>query len=131
MTSPRLYVAPARPERQTRVDAREEHRYPGGRLEDFFESTVRESLLGAEPDGLLSLINDLHSQMCAPSVSEHPQSCRDASSTGSEEEHDLDLSVGAGTCEDHSTLGPLGPQPPSSVFSTDFLDSFDLQILTV
>lgn len=100
-------------------------------MEDFLESTVGESLLEAEPDELLSLINDLHSQMCAPSLSERPPSCRDASSAGTGEELDLDLTVGAATCEDHSTLGPLGPQPPSSVFSTDFLDSFDLQILTV
>lgn len=124
-------MTPARSKRQAWVDAREEQRCPSGRLEDFLESTVGESLLEAEPDGLLSLIDDLHSQMCAPSVSEHPPSRRDASSTGTEEEHDLDLTVGAVTCEDHSSLGPLGLQPPSSVFSTDFLDSFDLQILTV
>lgn len=124
MPSPLPYVTPARSERQVR----KEQQSPGGRLEDFL---VRESLLEAEPDGLSSLINDLHSQMCAPSDSERPPSCRDASSTEAEEEHDLDVTVGAVTCEDHSTLGPLGPQPPSSVFSTDFLDSFDLQILTI
>lgn len=120
-----------RSERQNWVDVREEHQCPSGRLEDFLESTAGESLLEVEPDELLSLINDLHSQVCAPSVLECPPSCRDASSTATEEEHDLDLTVGAAMCEDHSTLGPLGPQPPSSVFSTDFLDSFDLQILTV
>lgn len=124
-------MTPVISERQTRVDAREEHRCPGGRSEDCLESTVGESLLEVEPGGLWSLINDLHSQTCAPSVSERPPSPRDASSTGTEEEHDLDLTVGAAMCEDNSTLGPLGPQPPSSVFSTDFLDSFDLQMLTV
>lgn len=100
-------------------------------MEDFFESTIEEGLLEEEPDGLLSLIDDLRSRMCAPSISGHPPSRMNASSSGTEEEHDLDLSVGAATFEDQSTLGPLGPQPPSSVFSADLLDSFDLQILTV
>lgn len=94
-------------------------------MEDFLESTAEETLLGAEPDGLLSLIDDLHGQMCGP------PSSRDASSTESEEEHELDLTVEGVRCNENSTLGPLVPPPPSSVFSTDFLDNFDLQTLMV
>lgn len=100
-------------------------------MEDFLENTGGETLLGAEPDGLLSLIDDLHGHMCAPSVLEHPLSPRETSNIEMEEEHDLDLTMGGVRCEDTSTLGPLVPQPPFSVFSTDFLDSFDLQMLTV
>uniref|UniRef100_A0A667Y7F2 Uncharacterized protein n=3 Tax=Myripristis murdjan TaxID=586833 RepID=A0A667Y7F2_9TELE len=40
----------------------------------------------------------------------------------------LDLSMGEGASEETPALAPLGPQTPPSVFSTDFLDSSDLQI---
>uniref|UniRef100_A0A672Z1Z7 Uncharacterized protein n=2 Tax=Sphaeramia orbicularis TaxID=375764 RepID=A0A672Z1Z7_9TELE len=40
----------------------------------------------------------------------------------------LDLTMGEKTTEDSPTLAPLGSQTPQSVFSTDFLDSYDLQI---
>lgn len=125
LTPPCLCLTPTTPERQTGVDTKEEGRCPGGCLEGFLESTAGETLLGAEPDGLLSLIDDLYSQMCAP------PSSGDASSTDSEEEHELDLTVEGARCNENSTLGPLLPPPPSSVFSTDFLDNFDLQTLMV
>lgn len=100
-------------------------------MEDFLESTARETLLRVEPDGFLSLIDDLHSQMCAPSIVELPPSSREPSSMEIEEERELELAVGGVRCDDNSTPGPLIPQPPFRVFSTDFLDSFDLQTLTV
>lgn len=128
VTSPCPFLTHARSELQAWTGETDEQHGSGGRLEDSIDG---ENLLGAEPYGLLSFIDDMHSQMCFPGISEHSPSPRDASSTGTEEEHELDLTVWEVKCEDYSTLGPLVPQPPSSVFSTDFLDSFDMQMLSV
>ncbi|XP_044035205.1 myocardin related transcription factor Ab isoform X5 [Siniperca chuatsi] len=54
-----------------------------GRLEDFLESTTGAPLLGVEPDGGLTLIDDLHSQMLStPSILDHPPSPMDTSDLG-------------------------------------------------
>ncbi|XP_056144320.1 myocardin-related transcription factor A-like [Lampris incognitus] len=116
-----------------------------GRLEDFLESTTGKPLLGVEPGGLLTLIDDLHSQMLStPSILDHPPSPMDTDDLGynsveppgglgfGEQRLDsmewLDLTLGEGVSEETPTLAPLAPQTPASVFSTDFLDSSDLQI---
>ncbi|XP_041812553.1 myocardin-related transcription factor A-like isoform X2 [Chelmon rostratus] len=106
-----------------------------GRLEDFLESTTGKPLLGVEPGGLLTLIDDLHSQMlCTPSILDHPPSPMDTFDMVVEGEHGLDsmdwldLTMGGVRGEETPTLAPLGPQTPPSVFSTDFLDSYDVQI---
>lgn len=126
------------------------------RLEDFLESTTGSPLLGAELDGALTLIDDLHSQMLStPSILDHPPSPMDTSdlgfsahSTGLDFDHSLDsmdwLDVstvgnssgargtrggGGGDGGDGGTdLAPLAPHTPPSVFSTDFLDGTDLQL---
>ncbi|XP_069374007.1 myocardin related transcription factor Ab isoform X15 [Paralichthys olivaceus] len=55
----------------------------GGRLEDFLESTTGAPLLGVEPDGALTLIDDLHSQMLStPSILDHPPTPMDTSDLG-------------------------------------------------
>ncbi|XP_038125108.1 myocardin related transcription factor Ab isoform X3 [Cyprinodon tularosa] len=132
----------------------------GGRLEDFLESTTGAPLLGMEPDGGLTLIDDLHSQMLStPSILDHPPSPMDTSDLGFSPhttELDfgdptldsmdwLDISMGtagggsvengggrgggAGCERDGGTsLTPLAPHAPPSVFSADFLDSSDLQL---
>ncbi|KAG7239468.1 hypothetical protein INR49_028939 [Caranx melampygus] len=106
-----------------------------GRLEDFLESTTGKPLLGVEPGGLLTLIDDLHSQMlCTPSILDHPPSPMDIFDMEAESEQGLDsmdwldLTMGEAKEEEPPTLAPLVPQTPPSVFSTDFLDSYDLQI---
>ncbi|XP_067343813.1 myocardin related transcription factor Ab isoform X5 [Channa argus] len=54
-----------------------------GRLEDFLESTTGAPLLGMEPDGGLTLIDDLHSQMLStPSILDHPPSPMDTTDLG-------------------------------------------------
>lgn len=105
-----------------------------GRLEDFLESTTGKPLLGVEPGGLLTLIDDLHSQMlCTPSILDHPPSPMDTSNLAEEGDHELnsmdwlDLGMGEVRGAETPSLGPLGPQTPPSVFSTDFLDAYDLQ----
>lgn len=137
----------------------------GGRLEDFLESTTGSPLLGVEPDGGLTLIDDLHNQMLStPSILDHPPSPMDTSDLGfsahsagldfSDHALDsmdwLDISMvggggsggragggsgvgggreGGGVGGDGGTsLAPLAPHTPPSVFSTDFLDSTDLQL---
>ncbi|XP_068435278.1 myocardin-related transcription factor A-like isoform X2 [Clinocottus analis] len=116
---------------QTLADAIEEKRHlssaESGRLEDFLESTTGKPLLGVEPGGLLTLIDDLHSQMlCTPSILDHPLSPMDTFDLATEGEHGLDgmdwldLTMGGERGEESSTLAPLGPQTPQSVFSTDF-----------
>uniref|UniRef100_UPI003AAD08F1 myocardin-related transcription factor A-like n=1 Tax=Centroberyx gerrardi TaxID=166262 RepID=UPI003AAD08F1 len=139
----------ARGEPQTPATAAEERLRLGntgsGRLEDFLESTTGKPLLGAEPGGPLTLIDDLHSQMLStPSILDHPMSPMDTYELGytaadppgglgfGEQGLDsmdwLDLTMGDGGGEETPTLAPLGPQTPTSVFSADFLDSSDLQI---
>lgn len=126
------------------------------RLEDFLESTTGSPLLGAELDGALTLIDDLHSQMLSTaSILDHPPSPMDTSdlgfsthSAGLDFDHSLDsmdwLDIstvgnssgargtrggGGGDGGDGGTdLAPLAPHTPPSVFSTDFLDSTDLQL---
>ncbi|XP_068160828.1 myocardin related transcription factor Ab isoform X3 [Antennarius striatus] len=131
-----------------------------GRLEDFLESTTGAPLLGVEPDGGLTLIDDLHSQMLSmPSILDHPSSPMDTSDLGfpthstgldfgdpSLDSMDwLDISMvgsvsggregsgggrgrGGGASDGGTSLAPLAPHTPPSVFSTDFLDSTDLQL---
>ncbi|XP_034535196.1 myocardin-related transcription factor A-like, partial [Notolabrus celidotus] len=121
---------------QTRADTTDEKQLICfGRLEDFLESTTGKPLLGVEPGGALTLIDDLHSQMlCSSSILDHPPSPRDGFDRAAEGERGpegmdwLDLDVGGMKGEESVTLDPLGPQSPPSVFSTDFLDSADLQI---
>lgn len=133
-----------------------------GRLEDFLESTTGTSLLGMEPDGGLTLIDDLHSQMLSTSsILDHPPSPMDTSDLGfSPHSSGLDFGdpsldsmewldipmVGsaAGGNDGHgggregggatgerdagTSLAPLAPHTPPSVFSADFLDSTDLHL---
>ncbi|XP_074552463.1 myocardin-related transcription factor A-like [Halichoeres trimaculatus] len=124
------------PESQTQADTMDEKQYIScGRLEDFLESTSGTPLLGVELGGGLTLIDDLHSQMlCSSSILDHPPSPMDVFDTAAKGEQELDgmdwldLHVGGIKEEETVTLDPLGPQTPPSVFSTDFLDSIDLQI---
>ncbi|XP_068610376.1 myocardin related transcription factor Ab [Brachionichthys hirsutus] len=131
-----------------------------GRLEDFLESTTGAPLLGAEPDGGLTLIDDLHSQMLSmPSILDHPSSPMDTSDLGFSTHSTgldfgdpnldsmdwLDISMvggvgggregsgggrgrAGGASDGGTSLAPLAPHTPPSVFSTDFLDSTDLQL---
>ncbi|XP_064844185.1 myocardin-related transcription factor B-like isoform X2 [Oncorhynchus masou masou] len=117
-----------------------------GRLEDFLESTTGKPLLGVEPGGPLTLIDDLHSQMLStPSILDHTSSPMDtyelsgytANPPGLDfEDHALDsmdwLDITMGGASNEiaglAPLGPLGPHTPPSVFSADFLDSSDLQL---
>ncbi|XP_019108833.1 myocardin related transcription factor Ab isoform X3 [Larimichthys crocea] len=129
-----------------------------GRLEDFLESTTGAPLLGVEPDGGLTLIDDLHSQMLStPSILDHPPSPMDTSDLGFSPHSTgldfgdptldsmdwLDISMvgsasggsggggrggGGGAGDGGTSLAPLAPHTPPSVFSTDFLDSTDLQL---
>ncbi|XP_041829812.1 myocardin related transcription factor Ab isoform X3 [Melanotaenia boesemani] len=132
-----------------------------GRLEDFLESTTGAPLLGMEPDGGLTLIDDLHNQMLStPSILDHPPSPMDTSDLGFSPHSTgldfgdptldsmdwLDISMvgstnggsegsgvgregGALSERDGGTsLAPLAPHTPPSVFSVDFLDSTDLQL---
>ncbi|GAA6219985.1 myocardin related transcription factor Ab isoform X3 [Lates japonicus] len=137
-----------------------------GRLEDFLESTTGAPLLGVEPDGGLTLIDDLHSQMLStPSILDHPPSPMDTSDLGFSPHSTaldfgdptldsmdwLDISMvgsasggsgvgggggrgggggggGAGEGVGGTSLAPLAPHTPPSVFSADFLDSTDLQL---
>ncbi|XP_045929986.1 myocardin-related transcription factor A-like isoform X1 [Micropterus dolomieu] len=126
-------------ELQTLADTTEEKQHVSnsvnGRLEDFLESTTGKPLLGVEPGGLLTLIDDLHSQMlCTPSILNHPSSPMDTFDMAADVEQGLDgmdwldLTMGGDRGEVTPTLAPLAPQTPPSVFSTDFLDTYDLQI---
>ncbi|KAF7654253.1 hypothetical protein LDENG_00071880 [Lucifuga dentata] len=107
-----------------------------GRLEDFLETTTGKPLMGVEPGGLLTLIDDLHSQMLStPSILDQTPSPMDTfdimaeRGLGEQDSMDwLDLTMGGEKAEDTLILAPLGPQTPLSAFSTDFLDSIDLQI---
>ncbi|XP_039509186.1 myocardin-related transcription factor B-like [Pimephales promelas] len=115
-------------------------------LEDFLESTTSAPLLGVEPDGPLTLIDDLHNQMLSTySILDHPQSPMDTSDMSfSPHPANLDFEdpnldgmdwldipgVGGGSnCNGGGMiLAPLSSHTPPSVFSADFLDSSDLQI---
>lgn len=113
------------------------------RLEDFLESTTGSPLLGVEPDGPLTLIDDLHNQMLSTSsILDHPHSPMDTSElsfsphpTSLDFEDNvldsmdwLDLSMGGGSSTGGTVLVPLNSLTPPSVFSADFLDSSDLQL---
>ncbi|XP_056285685.1 myocardin related transcription factor Ab isoform X4 [Pseudoliparis swirei] len=126
-----------------------------GRLEDFLEITTGGPLLGVEPGGGLTLIHDLHSQMLStPSILDHRSSPMDMCDLGFSPHSAgldfcdptldsmdwLDISMvgggggagggrgGAGDGDGGTSLAPLAPHTPPSVFSTDFLDSSDLQL---
>ncbi|CAB1438111.1 unnamed protein product [Pleuronectes platessa] len=128
-----------------------------GRLEDFLESTTGAPLLGVEPDGALTLIDDLHSQMLStPSILDHPSTPMDTSDLGFSPHSTgldfgdptldsmdwLDISMvgsasggsgggrgdSGGRGDGGTSLAPLAPHTPPSVFSADFLDSTDLQL---
>uniref|UniRef100_A0A9J8AI44 Myocardin related transcription factor Ab n=1 Tax=Cyprinus carpio carpio TaxID=630221 RepID=A0A9J8AI44_CYPCA len=117
-----------------------------GRLEDFLESTTGAPLLGVEPDGPLTLIDDLHNQMLSTSsILDHPSSPMDTSDLSfsphpaSLDFEDptldgmdwLDIPVVGGGSNSNSggmVLAPLSSHTPPSVFSADFLDSSDLQL---
>ncbi|CAJ1075963.1 myocardin-related transcription factor A-like [Xyrichtys novacula] len=126
----------AQPEFRTLEDTtKEKQDISHGRLEDFLESTMGNPLLGVEPGCTLTLIDDLHSQMlCTPSILDHPSSPMDTFDKAAKEEQGLDsmdwldFDVGGLKGSEAMTLDPLGPHTPPGVFSTDFLDSSDLQV---
>ncbi|XP_078093741.1 myocardin-related transcription factor A-like isoform X2 [Mustelus asterias] len=112
------------------------------RLEDFLVSSTGVPLLSVDNDGTepLSLIDDLHNQMLSSSsILEHPHSPMDTSDmhftadsagltldladTNLDNMEWLDLTMGSSSVG----LAPLSSVTPS-VFSTDFLDSHDLQL---
>ncbi|TRY77527.1 hypothetical protein DNTS_028242, partial [Danionella cerebrum] len=117
-----------------------------GRLEDFLESTTGTPLLGVEPDGPLTLIDDLHNQMLSTSsILDHPPSPMDTSDLSFSshpasldfEDATLDgmdwldipgVTTGSGCNGGNMVLAPLSSHTPQSVFSADFLDSPDLQL---
>ncbi|XP_060795808.1 myocardin related transcription factor Ab isoform X2 [Neoarius graeffei] len=124
-------------------DAQHQSCSGSGRLEDFLESTTGSPLLGVEPDGPLTLIDDLHNQMLSTSsILDHPHSPMDTSElsfsphpTSLDFEDPvldgmdwLDLSMGGGSNAGGTVLVPLSSHTPPSVFSADFLDSSDLQL---
>ncbi|XP_024140010.1 myocardin related transcription factor Ab isoform X3 [Oryzias melastigma] len=124
----------------------------GRRLEDFLEGGPG-GLLGLEPDGGLALMDDLHCHML-----DHPPSPMDTSDLGFSPHSSgldfgdpaldsmdwLDISMGgstggegraaregggvSGERDGGTSLAPLAPHTPQSVFSADFLDSTDLQL---
>ncbi|XP_056627605.1 myocardin related transcription factor Ab isoform X2 [Triplophysa dalaica] len=117
-----------------------------GRLEDFLESSTWTPLLGVEPDGPLTLIDDLHNQMLSTSsILDHPPTPMDTSDLSfsthpaSLDFEDptldgmdwLDIPMGGGGSNCNGAgmvLAPLSSHTPPSVFSADFLDSSDLQL---
>ncbi|XP_051968172.1 myocardin-related transcription factor A-like isoform X2 [Xyrauchen texanus] len=115
-----------------------------GRLEDFLESTTGTPLLGAEPGGPLTLIDDLHNQMLSTSsILDHPSSPMDTSdlsfhptslcfedpTLGGMDWLDIQVGGGSNNCNSGGmVLAPLSSHTPPSVFSADFLDSSDLQL---
>lgn len=127
------------PELQAPADTKAEKQHlnlsSNGRLEDFLESTTGKPLLGVEPGGLLTLIDDLHSQLlCTPSILDHPPFPMDTFDLTGEGQQGLDstdwldLTMDGEKDEETPALAPLGPQTPLSVFSAEFLDSSDLHI---
>ncbi|XP_058627005.1 myocardin-related transcription factor A isoform X2 [Onychostoma macrolepis] len=111
----------------------------GGRLEDFLESTTGKPLLGVEPGGPTTLIVDLHNQMLStPSILDHPRSPMDTCdmSFSSHSPSDLidsapdpmdwlELGMG-GTGGDGPGMVHMNGHNSSSLFSTDFLDTSDM-----
>ncbi|XP_038136238.1 myocardin-related transcription factor A-like isoform X4 [Cyprinodon tularosa] len=104
-------------------------------LEDFLESNTGKSLLGVEPGGLLTLIDDLHSQMLyTASILDIPSAPMSSLDKASDSGQRLDSKgwlsfTTQGESEwESQTLTPLVPQIPPSVFSGEFIDSSDLHI---
>lgn len=122
-------------EHQTVVDTTEEEKHHlSGHLGDILESTTRKPVLGMEPGGLLTLIDELHNQiLCTPSILDHPPSPMNTYNVAVEGEYELDRmdwldhTMVKVKGEETSARGLLAPPTPSSTFSTDFLDNFDLQ----
>ncbi|XP_028842251.1 myocardin-related transcription factor A-like isoform X3 [Denticeps clupeoides] len=115
-----------------------------GRLEDFLETTTGKPLLGVEPGGPPTLIDDLHSEMLSTSsILDHPPSPMDTFEAGYSplppapgldfgdpilDSMDwLDITMGGGGSEVPGVTG-LSSHAPPSLFSTDFLDGPDLQL---
>lgn len=111
----------------------------GGRLEDFLESTTGKPLLGVEPGGPTTLIVDLHNQMLStPSILDHPRSPMDTCDMSFSSHSPSDLIDSAPDPMDWLELGMggTGGEGPgmvhmnghnsSSLFSTDFLDTSDM-----
>ncbi|XP_026861792.2 myocardin related transcription factor Ab isoform X5 [Electrophorus electricus] len=138
-----LHLSPPTPPRsQKPADGPERPCLGTARLEDFLESTTGTPLLGVEPDGPLTLIDDLHNQMLSTSsILDHPPSPMDTGDlsfsphTSSLDFEDptldsmdwLDISMGGGNSSG-TILIPLSSHTPPSVFSADFLDGSDLQL---
>lgn len=142
-----LHLSPTTPPDSTPAyqptNAHHQPRSETGRLEDFLESTTGSPLIGVEPDGPLTLIDDLHNQMLSTSsildhtptpmdtselsFSHHPSSLdfEDPTLDGMDW---LDVSMGGSNSTGGNVLVPLGSHTPPSVFSADFLDSSDLQL---
>ncbi|XP_048847529.1 myocardin-related transcription factor A-like isoform X2 [Brienomyrus brachyistius] len=129
---------PLEGEPQAPVSAEQEVAGTGsGRLEDFLESTTGKPLLGVEPGGPVTLIDDLHSQMLSTSsILDHPPSPMDTcelsftphfGEPGLDGMDWLDITMGVGA-SGLSGVPPLGSHSPPSVFSADFFDSTDLQL---
>ncbi|XP_047214607.1 myocardin-related transcription factor B-like [Girardinichthys multiradiatus] len=99
-----------------------------GRLEDFLESTTGKPLLGVEPGGPLTLIDDLHSQMlCTASILDIPRAPMDTLDTAGDRGRRLDSKDWLGfAIGGESAWETLVPQTAPSVFSADFLDSSNL-----
>ncbi|XP_026074284.1 MKL/myocardin-like protein 1 isoform X2 [Carassius auratus] len=110
-----------------------------GRLEDFLESTTGKPLLGVEPGGPTTLIVDLHNQMLStPSILDHPRSPMDTCDISFSSHSPSDLIDSAPDPMEWMELGMggAGGEGPgmvhmnghesSSLFSTDFLDTSDL-----
>ncbi|KAJ8251590.1 hypothetical protein GJAV_G00222980 [Gymnothorax javanicus] len=152
-SSSRLSPAPAtslqpsegKPQRPPQSSAERDASETGsGRLEDFLESTTGKPLLGVEPGGPLTLIDDLHSQMLStPSILDHPPSPMDTSDlsftphpTGLDFEDPVqdcmdwvDIWTMDGAGSGGPSLAPISScHTPPSVFSADFLDGSDLQL---
>ncbi|KAG8436409.1 hypothetical protein GDO86_007489 [Hymenochirus boettgeri] len=112
-----------------------------GRLEDFLESSTGTPVLQGDQDGPTSvpLIDDLHSQMLSSlAILDHPVSPMDTSDLHfSPVGHSLGLDISEPPLDGMDwfelseppamNLTPLSTTTPS-VFSTDFLDSSDLQL---
>ncbi|KAK1785696.1 hypothetical protein P4O66_019045 [Electrophorus voltai] len=83
-----------------------------GRLEDFLESTTGKPLLGVEPGGHVTLIDELHSQLLStPSILDHPSSPMDTYDLGLPSSHTgLELAESALNSMDWLDLGLSGTE---------------------